>query len=59
MDNPCQEAPKMNISCARIGYARVSTADQSLDARWRRFEAAGCTMVCSVCHPWSVIRQAA
>ena len=34
MDNPCQEGtPKMNISCARIGYARVSTADQSLDAQ--------------------------
>ena len=37
--------PKMSRSSARIGYARVSTADQNLDARIAALEAARCTMV--------------
>ena len=37
--------PKMNSSSAHIGYARVSTADQNLDAQTAALEAAGCTMV--------------
>ena len=40
---PC--TPKMNSSSARIGYARVSTADQNFDAQTAALEAAGCTMV--------------
>ena len=35
----------MNNSSARIGYGRVSTADQNLDAQMAALEAAGCTMV--------------
>ncbi|MCB1835446.1 MAG: recombinase family protein, partial [Geminicoccaceae bacterium] len=35
----------MNRSPPRIGYARISTADQSLDAQVAALEAAGCTMV--------------
>ena len=35
----------MNSSSARIGYARISTADQNLDAQTAALEAAGCTMV--------------
>ena len=35
----------MNSSSARIGYARVSTADQNFDAQIAALEAAGCTMV--------------
>ena len=35
----------MNSSSARIGYARVSTADHNLDAQTAALEAAGCTMV--------------
>ena len=35
----------MNSSSARIGYARVSTADRNLDAQTAALEAAGCTMV--------------
>ena len=37
--------PKMNSSSARIGYARVSTADQNLDAQMAALQAADCTMV--------------
>ena len=37
--------PKMNGSAARIGYARVSTADQNLDAQMAALQAARCTMV--------------
>ena len=36
---------KMNTSPTRIGYARVSTADQNLDAQLAALEAAGYTMV--------------
>ena len=36
---------KMNSSSARIGYARVSTADQNLDAQTAALQPAGCTMV--------------
>ena len=35
----------MNSSSARIGYARVSTADENLDAQTAALQAAGCTMV--------------
>ena len=35
----------MNRPSARIGYARVSTADQNLDAQMAALEAAGCTMI--------------
>ena len=40
-----QGTPKMNSSAARIGYARVSAADQNLDAQIAALEAARCTMV--------------
>ena len=36
---------KMNGSTARIGYARVSAADQNPEARIAALEAAGCTMI--------------
>ena len=35
----------MNSSTPRIGYARISTADQTLDAQVQTLEAAGCTMI--------------
>ena len=35
----------MNNASARIGYARVSTADQNLDAQIAALDAARCTMV--------------
>ena len=35
----------MNNSSARIGYARISTVDQNLDAQIAALEAAACTMI--------------
>ncbi len=35
----------MNTSGPRIGYARISTADQTLDAQIQALEVAGCTMI--------------
>lgn len=35
----------MNTPSARIGYARVSTADQNLDAQIAALEAVRCTMI--------------
>ena len=35
----------MNTSSARIGYAKVSTADQNLDAQLAALHAVRCTMV--------------
>ena len=35
----------MNTSPVKIGYARISTADQNLDAQLVALEAAGCSMI--------------
>lgn len=35
----------MNTSARQIGYARISTGDQSLDAQVAALEAAGCAMI--------------
>ncbi len=35
----------MNSSTAKIGYARTSTTDQTLDAQVAALEAAGCGMI--------------
>lgn len=35
----------MNIPPAKIGYARISSADQNLDAQLAALEAAGCSMI--------------
>ena len=45
MHSLCQWPLKMNSSSARIGYARVSTTDQNLDAQIAALQAAGCTMI--------------
>ena len=39
---------KVNAATARIGYGRVSTSYQSLDALVAALEAAGCTMIRTV-----------
>lgn len=36
---------KMNTLPAKIGYARISTADQNLDARLAALDTAGCIMI--------------
>ena len=55
---PVRGTPKMNSSSARIGYARVSTADQNLDAQLAALQAARCTMVRTETGDGATLRRA-